>query len=463
MRKKALIIFTRVPVPGKTKTRLMPYFTPEQCAKLHYCFLKDIAATCKEGQAEADLYVCYSESANDAGEESFFGRTAGCQDGSCRLRKIFGECAGYFSQEGETLGQRMYHAIEKVLERGYESCLLMGTDVPEVQWGDIRLAYEVLERKDVVLGPTADGGYYLVGMKTARKEVFEKQTYGHGSVLYHTVSGLKSKGLSAGLGKERHDIDTREDIESFRDRMRSYKSLQKTETGKYLMRTGKISVIVPVYNEKKTIGRLLEDLEKIKERCEIIFVDGGSTDGTPEEISSDFRLLYSKKGRAAQMNLGAKESSGDILFFLHCDSELPERPLGQIRYVMKDYRVGCFGIAFHSRNFFMYTCRIISNHRIKDRNVVFGDQGIFIDRRLFFEMGMFPELPVMEDYEFSLGLKERGEKIGIAKKRIYTSDRRFPAGTIPKLKEMWKMNRLRKKYRDGADIEEIARLYKDVR
>ena len=143
MRKKALIIFTRVPVPGKTKTRLMPYFTPEQCAKLHCYFLKDIAATCKEGQAEADLYVCYCEPADDAGEESFFERTAGYQGGSGRLVKIFGECAGYFPQEGETLGQRMYRAIEKVLERGYESCLLMGTDVPEVQWGDIRLAYEV--------------------------------------------------------------------------------------------------------------------------------------------------------------------------------------------------------------------------------------------------------------------------------------------------------------------------------
>lgn len=163
------------------------------------------------------------------------------------------------------------------------------------------------------------------------------------------------------------------------------------------------------------------------------------------------------------MNLGAQESTGDILFFLHCDSELPKKPLEQIRYVMKDYRVGCFGIAFHSANFFMLTCRLISNHRIKDRKVVFGDQGIFIDRNLFFDAGMFPELPVMEDYQFSLNLKSRGEKIGITKSRIYTSDRRFPEGTVPKLREMWKMNRLRKKYRDGVDIEEIADMYADVR
>ena len=89
------------------------------------------------------------------------------------------------------------------------------------------------------------------------------------------------------------------------------------------------------------------------------------------------------------MNAGALASHGDVLFFLHCDSELPEHPLEQIREVMKDYQAGCFGIAFHSKNFFMFTCRVISNHRIKDRKVMFGDQGIFIERELFFEIGMF--------------------------------------------------------------------------
>ena len=100
------------------------------------------------------------------------------------------------------------------------------------------------------------------------------------------------------------------------------------------------------------------------------------------------------------MNLGAEKSTGDILFFLHCDSELPPHPLARIRKVMRDHRAGCFGIAFHSCHFFMFTCRIISNHRVKDRKVMFGDQGIFIDRELFFEAGGFPEIPIMEDYQF---------------------------------------------------------------
>lgn len=151
------------------------------------------------------------------------------------------------------------------------------------------------------------------------------------------------------------------------------------------------------------------------------------------------------------------------MFFLHCDSELPTNPLEEIRRVMKRYPVGCFGIAFRSRNFFMFTCRVISNHRIKDRKVMFGDQGIFIERKLFFDIGMFPEIPIMEDYQFSLNLKRKNISIGMTKKRIITSDRRFPKGTIAKLRLMWKMNRLRKMYRDNVMIEKIADMYQDIR
>lgn len=460
MRKRALIIFTRVPVPGKTKTRLMPYLTPGQCARLHECFLKDIAKICPE--TGADLFVCYtSQEAERHGESSGSADSARASAGI--LKEIFGPSAEYYRQSGDDLGERMLQAIREVHGRGYEECVLIGTDVPEVEGPDIRQAFGILDSKDVVFGPTADGGYYLVGMKSPRKEVFEKQTYGHGSVLQNTVRALCRAGISVGIGRTHHDIDQEEDLRAFCDRMRGSRALQRTETGRYLMRNRSISVIVPIYNEEKTIRPILAALGRIRDRCEIILVDGGSTDRTLEYISEDFRLLHSEKGRARQMNLGAEESTGDILFFLHCDSELPDKPLEQIRYVMKDYRVGCFGIAFHSAHFFLFTCRVISNHRIKDRNVVFGDQGIFIDRKLFFDMGMFPELPIMEDYQFSLSLKERGEKIGITKKRIYTSDRRFRGGTIPKLREMWKMNRLRKKYRDGVSIEEIARMYEDVR
>lgn len=442
--KRAVIVFTRVPVPGRTKTRMMPYFSPVECARLHENFLKDIAQECEK--VNADIFVCYTP-----------------QRGKAYLKTIFKGVADYIPQMGAGLGERMYQAIGYVLGKGYDSCVLIGTDIPELKASDLEYALRLLDVNDVVFGPTVDEGYYLVGMKRPIREAFEKKTYGTGNVLEQTVVPLKEMGLTVGYVRRLQDMDDREDITCYRSRMRVQKSLQKTYTGRYLLKKQKISVILPVYNEETTIEKLQEQLLPLQKNCEIIFVDGGSTDATISMIDPSFKILRSPKGRANQMNLGARESKGDILFFLHSDSELPKKPLEEIREVMKDYEAGCFGIAFHSRQFFMWTCRVISNHRIKDRKVMFGDQGIFITRELFFEAGMFPNLPIMEDYQFSLTLKEMGVKLGIARHRIYTSDRRFPKKTIPQLKVMWKMNRLRKMYRDGVPIETISKLYRDVR
>lgn len=156
-------------------------------------------------------------------------------------------------------------------------------------------------------------------------------------------------------------------------------------------------------------------------------------------------------------------SSGDILFFMHADSELPADALDEIRRVMRTHQVGCFGVAFHSRNFFMLTCRVMSNLRCYVRRIMFGDQGIFIRRDLFFQVGGFPDLPLMEDYQFSLNLRSRGLRIGATRKRIYSSPRRFGPGTVPKLRMMYHMAHLRKLYRQGVPIEEIVRAYADVR
>lgn len=443
---RAVIVFTRVPLPGKTKTRMMPVLSGKECARLHTCFLQDICEACRI--CRADVYVNYTP--EDRQKTGI-------------LRGIFGRDAAYFPQRGDTLGQRMYHAIEKVLEKGYKSCILIGTDVPELRAEHMIRAFDVLAEHDIVFGKTKDGGYYLIGMKKPWKEAFGLEQYGVSTVFEETLRRLQRQGISIGYTAELQDMDTPADLQDYRVRMRSDVFLKESRTGKYLASNSSISIIVPVYNEEKTIEHLQDQLRELKDRCEIIFVDGGSTDHTLDKISEEFILLHDRKSRAAQMNAGAKASHGDILFFLHCDSELPAHPLAQIREVMRDYQAGCFGIAFHSRNFFMFTCRVISNHRVKDRKVMFGDQGIFIERKLFFDVGMFPEIPIMEDYQFSLTLKEKGIRLGMTRKRIYTSDRRFPKGTIPKLKLMWKMNRMRKMYRDKIAIQTIAKMYKDIR
>ena len=442
--KQAIILFTRVPLPGMTKTRMMPTLNEKQCAELHTCFLKDIRKECE--QCGADIFVCYTP-----------------EDKEGILRKILGDDKQYFPQRGSSLGTKMYHAIDTVLKKGYDACLLMGTDVPEIRSEYLKNAFRILKKKDLVFGRTMDGGYYLVGMKQARKEAFGLSTYGHAHVWEDTRKHLECAGLTVGYIPKLQDMDTESDLAEFRTRMRKNKRRQNTKTGSYLMRKRNISVIIPLYNEEKTIVALQKQLEKIKGKCQILFVDGGSTDNTLGKIQSGYTVIHSGKGRARQMNEGARASSGDILFFLHCDSKLPPKPLAEIRYVMKDYQAGCFGIAFETKKLLMKICAFISNHRIKDRKVMFGDQGIFIERRLFFELGMFPDIPIMEDYQFSLNIKEKGIPLGMTKRRIYTSDRRFPVGIMAKLELMWKMNRLRKMYRDGVSVKKLSALYDDIR
>ena len=111
----------------------------------------------------------------------------------------------------------------------------------------------------------------------------------------------------------------------------------------------------------------------------------------------------------------------------------------------------------------MLTNRIISNFRAFCRRIPFGDQGIFIDRELFFETGMFPEIPIMEDYAFSLKLKERGIRPGVTRRRITTSIRRYGEGTQGILKTEWSMYRMRRRFRRGEDVNALAEIYGDIR
>lgn len=436
-KKNAIIIFTRIPAPGKTKTRLMPCYTSLECAKLHAYFLQDIMSECEK--VTADIYIYYDP------------------DGKIEvLQKLLGKEQRYRKQVGDTLGVRMHQAIQEVLHMGYESCVLIGADIPTLQAQQLQQSFQQLESVDVVLGPTKDGGYYLIGAKKPIPEAFDQVTYGQGNVAELTKRKLENASYKVVFVDTLLDIDTPEDI-------LEYSQLERdNQTARYLKRTEKVSVILPIYNEESTIRNIQVELEKLKD-CEIIFVDGGSTDKTLSMIDEKYRVISSEKGRANQMNAGAKASHGNILFFLHCDSKLPEEPTREIRQVLTKYRWGCFGIAFDRYTVELLVCRLVSNHRIKDRKVVFGDQGIFIDRGLFFEIGMYPVLPIMEDYQLSLTLKEKKEKIGITKHRIMTSPRRFEGDFINRLRIMWKMNRLRAMYREGVNIDEIARSYRDIR
>ncbi len=198
---RAIICFTRVPVPGQTKTRLMPVLSAEQCAALHIAFLKDLAKVYSE--TDADLLVCCTP-----------------DEGWQQLEAIFPQAAGMYPQEGADLGERMHNALCRGLELGYEKVLLMGTDVPLVTIDHLEGAFAALDRADVTLAPVPDGGYFLVGAKAPCPALFTGQTYGAGSVFENTCAAAKAAGLTVAPAPGAMDVDTPEDLQALWSRIR---------------------------------------------------------------------------------------------------------------------------------------------------------------------------------------------------------------------------------------------------
>lgn len=223
-----------------------------------------------------------------------------------------------------------------------------------------------------------------------------------------------------------------------------------------------ISIIVPVYNEEKNIGALLEQLETLAGEYELLITDGGSRDRTLPIIGDRAEIIRGAKGRAAQCNAAAQQAHGDIFFFLHCDSILEADVLNKIESaVAAGAGWGCLCLRFAGRGALLAFGAWVSNLRVRLRKIVFGDQGIFITRKLFASLGGFPELPLMEDYELSLRLRRRGIAPKQINSVIITSSRRFLEGGI--FATTWQMHKLRFLYRRGMDIEQIAAKYKDCR
>lgn len=442
-KKNAYVVFTREPVPGTTKTRLIPYYSAEKCAELHKCFLKDLSREVK--RVDADIIVAYT-----GGEPVF-------------LRKTFGSRAAYIAQRGNDLGQKMENAFADAFALGYENVILTGTDIPELKADSVNSAFEMLDSCDIVLGPTSDGGYYLIGMSSLHHEAFDVKLYGVSTVFEETTGSIRSSGFSVSIADEYSDIDDKEDIAGLMERVRGDRSVTGPDTRRFLMENIAVSIIVPVYNEELTINTMMDQLRPYKNKAEIIFVDGGSSDATLTLIGDEFRVISCERGRGRQLNEGAAASCGDVLFFLHCDSVLPKGFLGEIKRCMMRKPFGCFGVRFDSYNFFMLTNRIISNYRAALGGVAFGDQGMFIERKLFFDEGMFPEIPVMEDYEFSIRMKKRGYRPAMARRRILTSSRRYGKGTVSIVKTEMLMFYLRMLYRMGEDPSRLKQRYKDIR
>lgn len=144
------------------------------------------------------------------GRGTFCGLCAGSGLGAFEGHLSYGFCA--FPQTGESLGERMDAAMRRVLSLGFERVILTGTDLPMMGRKHLESGFYALDLSDVVLGPTPDGGYYLVGAKAPCTAVFEDQQYGGGNVYENTVRAAEEAGLSLGQALHCGDVDTPEDL-----------------------------------------------------------------------------------------------------------------------------------------------------------------------------------------------------------------------------------------------------------
>ena len=222
----------------------------------------------------------------------------------------------------------------------------------------------------------------------------------------------------------------------------------------------RLSIIVPMLNEVEQLPELIAHLLPYQRAgCEIIFVDGGSVDGSAmlSEVAG-FIALRTARGRANQMNAGASQASGDVLLFLHADTRLPQDATLHIELALanKEPCWGRFDVCITGRSYMLRVVSGLMNWRSRLTGIATGDQAIFVRRIVFERLRGFPDQPLMEDVELSKRLLAFSHPACIAH-CVTTSGRRWEArGVWRTILLMW---RLRWAYWRGTDAGELARLY----
>lgn len=228
-----------------------------------------------------------------------------------------------------------------------------------------------------------------------------------------------------------------------------------------------ISVIIPTLNEERSLPQSLACLSA-SAPTEIIIVDGGSTDRTLD-LAQEFcarttnaRVITAPRGRASQMNEGAKASQGEVLLFLHADTQLPPYIERIVESALASPSVvgGRFDVRFDNSSAWSQIISAFMNRRSRLTGIATGDQALFVRRDVFEALGGFSEIPLMEDIEFSRRLQQAG-RITALRSTVVTSFRRWDTqGPLRTILLMWTLRFL---YWAGVSPHRLARVYHAVR
>lgn len=398
-----LIVFTRFPEPGKTKTRLIPVLGAWGAARLQRQMTEHMMATA------ATLNGLSVEVRH--------------QDGNAILMQDWlGSNFIYRPQGDGNLGRRMQRAFEAAFQDDAAAVVIVGSDIPGISVDILRQAFEALHDKDLVLGPAQDGGYYLIGISKSLPaktygRLFEGINWGSGSVFTQTLQIANDLGLHPTRLESLADVDRPADLPVWH---------QAQKVAARQPRTQNLSIIIPAFNEADTIEGTLSHLLS-DEQMEVIVVDGGSTDGTVDLARSrGAKVIQTRPGKALQMNAGATAASGEVLVFLHADTRLPDGFHRQIFSALnpKGVVAGAFRLAIDSRAWGIRFIERMADLRSRYLQLPYGDQALFMKKSIFEAIGGFADLPIMEDFILVRRLRRTGQIVTLPA-AVTTSPRRW--------------------------------------
>ena len=429
-----LSLFTKYPVAGAAKTRLIPKVGAQGAADIHRALTEHTLQTVSslKRQIPVDIEITYTESSYQ------------------QMLDWLGGDFTYNPQVDGDLGDRMLAVFKQGRDAGFQNTVLIGTDCPGITAGILSQAFLALSEADLVLGPAVDGGYYCIGLSQPYAQLFDGIPWGSDQVLNETLAIARQLNLSIHLLPELHDIDRPEDLVHWDLIQQQKKS------------PAKISVIIPCLNEEAHIEKSIRSAQQQPD-AEIIVVDGGSQDRTMEILRNldGVSVVSHSTGRARQMNRGADLANGSALLFLHADTTLPKNYSSHILQVLNtpQISVGAFRLKVDLNDWRVRVMEHLVHWRSTLFQMPYGDQGIFVKTSNFQRVGGFPELPILEDYELVRKLREIG-KVKIAESAVVTSGRRWQTlGIFQTTRINWSMIW---KYRRGECPEALRKWYREA-
>jgi rSAM/selenodomain-associated transferase 2/rSAM/selenodomain-associated transferase 1 len=327
-----------------------------------------------------------------------------------KIRRWLGHGTTLYIQSPGDLGKKMHRSFIDAFNRGAGRAVLIGTDIPRLNMSHLESAFNALENKDLVLGPSTDGGYWLMGLRRP-VDLFQDIEWGTENVLEKTVLRAKEYSMSIHQLELLMDIDTAEDL--------------KELMPGFLDRKSYVTVIIPTLNEEFNIENAISSASD--EESEVIVVDGGSNDKTVDIASrSGARVEISSPGRSLQQNVGVKFAKSDVLLFLHADTRLPGRYVDHIFDLMNDrtFAVGAFMFKTDIKSPAMRLAEFMTNLRARYIKLPYGDQALFMRKKTFEEVGGFPGVAIAEDLMLVRKLLKIGS-VRISPVPAVTSGRRW--------------------------------------